>query len=269
MDTNTSTPRPLRISDPSEWRLVCVITATGLEAYLRNLEDPTAEVECLLRESWGKTENILKELENAVYDNPQLLDDFSTDMAIVSERTLWVPREVMESSDDMCDSYFTELFGGEQDDIMRDYLGDKVCMYTLTPGLRAFLDRTFPGARIRNQQSVIVARFGDRIADMPRIYIDIREGEADFIAFEDTRLLTAVTHDWRSIEDIQYHLFNIMDVYGLDRRHIHISLSGLKDEKRRLTALLRNEVAFVMMTMVPGIATKAGMSLTASLLMRS
>lgn len=269
MDTNANTPRPLRISDPSEWRLVCVLTSSGFEAYLRNLEDPTAEVECVVRENWGNTDNILKEFENTVYDNPLLLDDFSIDIAIVSERTLWAPLSVIDSWEDMGDSYFTQVFDCTPDDIMRDYLEDKVCMYTLAPGLRSFLARTFPGARIRNQQSIIVSRLGDRIADMPRIYIDIREGEADFIAFEDTRLLTAVTHDWHTIEDIQYHLFNIMDVYSIDRRHIHVSLSGLRDVKRRLTVLLRNEVAYVMMTMVPAIATKAGMSLTASLLMRS
>ena len=48
-----------------------------------------------------------------------------------------------------------------------------------------------------------------------------------------------------------------------------MSLSGLRDEKSELLKSLRQDVAYVMMTMVPGIATKAGMSLTAALLMRN
>lgn len=246
-----------------------MISAGGMEAYLRNLEDPTAEVVTLVHEKWESSDNLLATIENAVYDNSRLLDDYSVDIAIVTERTLWVPASVIEEWDDMGDGYFNSVYDTDAEDIMKDYAGDKVCLYTLARGLKSFLGRTFPGARIRNQQTILVERFGERSADLPRIYIDIRRDAADFVAFDsDSNLLMAVTHEWRTLEDIQYHLYNLMDVYGLDKRHVHISLSGPRDEKRDLTAQLRKEVAYVMMTMVPGIASRSEMSLPAALLMR-
>ena len=152
---------------------------------------------------------------------------------------------------------------------MQDYVDGKVCAYTLVPGLQAFLQRTFPGARVRCHQSVLVKRLCDRVVDMPRVYIDIRKGWADFVVFDGTKLLMAVSHEWRAQEDIRYHLFNLLDVYDIDPKGVHVSLSGMRDEKNALMQALRGDVAYVMKTLVPGIASKTGMSLVASLLMRS
>ena len=50
---------------------------------------------------------------------------------------------------------------------------------------------------------------------------------------------------------------------------MHVSLSGEREIRNELVQGLRQEVAYVMMTLVPGIAVKAGMSLTAAMLMRT
>lgn len=262
--------RAVRIGDPSDWRLVMVIGSTGVEAYLRNVENPMDEVETLFVEEWPSEDSgLLERIEGAVYDHPQLLDDFAADISVETPYALWAPEAVIDSDDDPGDRIFTTVYAARDEDIMRDYLEDKVCLYTLTPGLQGFLQRTFPGARIRCHQTVMVTRLEDRVVDMPRVYIDIRKGWADFVAFEGRKLLMSVTHEWREKEDIRYHLFNLLESYGLDPKEVHVSLSGLRDEKSELLKSLRQDVAYVMMTMVPGIATKAGMSLTAALLMRN
>lgn len=260
----------VRIGDPSDWRLVGVISEHGMEAYLRNVEDPMAEVAVLFRESWeSKGQELLDKVESAVYDHPQLLDDFSADIAVVTPRAIWVPESVAEGEDDPGERLYNRIFTAEEEDIMRDYVGDKVCLYSLTRGLQAFLQRTMPGARVRCHQSVLVERFTARGGDVPQVYIDIRPGEADFVAVRDKGLLLSVTHEWATSEDIRYHLFNILDVYGLDPKEVHVSVSGSRDDREALTTALRGDVAFVMRTMVPGIAAKAGMSLPAALMMRS
>lgn len=262
--------RAVRIGDPSDWRLVMVIGADGIEAYLRNVENPMDEVETLFSTEWpAEREGLLERIEGAVYDHPQLLDDFAADIAIKTPRALWAPEVVIDSDDDPGDSIFTTIYAANDEDIMRDYYEDKVCLYTLAPGLQSFLQRTFPGARVRCHQTILVTRLQDRMVDMPRVYIDIRRNWADFVAFDGKKLLMSVTHEWRETEDIRYHLFNLLESYGLDPKGVHISLSGLRDEKTTLLKSLREDVAYVMMTLVPGIATKAGMSLTAALLMRS
>lgn len=270
MESGEQTYRAIRIGDPSDWRLVMVLSERGIEAYLRNVENPMDGVSTLIREEWSYNgEPLLERIENSIYDHPQLLDDFSADIAIVTSRALWAPESVIEADSDPACKIYNSVYAAEEEDIMRDYQDGRVCLYSLTPGIKAFLQRTFAGARIRCHQTVLVKRLGDRGADLPVVYINIRKEEADFVAIDGKRLLMAVTYDWKHIDDIRYRLFNLLDVYGIDPAAMQVSLSGLKDEKSRLLNGLRDRVAYVMMTMVPGIAAKAGMSLTAALLMRS
>ena len=275
MEETNSGYRAIRIGDPSDWRLVMVIGAGGIETYLRNVENPMDEVEILFREEWdGDTSTLLERVESAVYDHPQLLDDFAADIAIETPKALWIPEKIVEKgeesdSDDetpTVEKIYNAVYEAAEEDIMQDYVDGKVCAYTLVPGLQAFLQRTFPGARIRCHQSVLVKRLCDRVVDMPRVYIDIRKGWADFVVFDGTKLLMAVSHEWRAQVDIRYHMFNLLDVYDIDPKGVHVSLSGMRDEKNALMQALRGDVAYVMKTLVPGIASKTGMSLVASLL---
>ena len=269
MVTSEDTYRAIRIGDPSDWRLVMVLSSGGIEAYLRNVEDPMAGVSVFLQEEWSADGTpLLEKIENAVYDHPQLLDDFSADIALVTPTALWAPESVVDSDSDPAVKIFNSVYAADEEDVMCDYQDGRVCIYSLTPGVKGFLQRTFAGARIRCHQTVLVKRLGDRGSDMPVVYVNIRAGWADFVAVDGKKLLMAVTHDWHDTEDIRYRLFNLLDVYGLDPASVQVSLSGLKEEKGILLRGLRDRVAYVMMTMVPGIATQAGMSLTAALLMR-
>ncbi len=112
-------------------------------------------------------------------------------------------------------------------------------------------------------------RSRERGADESRVFIDIREGEADFIAFYGRSLLAGVTHRWHDPADIQYHLFNIMQVYGLDPASVQVSLSGLRDIKTGLMRELRRDISYVMLTMVPSPGAKAELPLVGSLLLRN
>lgn len=97
MEETNSGYRAIRIGDPSDWRLVMVIGAGGIETYLRNVENPMDEVEILFREEWdGDTSTLLERVESAVYDHPQLLDDFAADIAIETPKALWIPEKIVE-----------------------------------------------------------------------------------------------------------------------------------------------------------------------------
>lgn len=265
--------RAIRIGDPSDWRLVMTISNQGMEAYLRNTENPMDDVITLLREEWDLSgRSLLERVESTVYDHPQLLDDFSSDIAIVTDQALWIPEKVVESVEDPALKIFRSVYDAHEEDLMMDYVDGKVCVYTLAPGLHGFLQRSFAGARIRCQQSIIVSRFCNRNADMSRVYINMRKGEADFVAFDGKKLLMAVTHEYHSADDISYHLHNLLDVYEINPQDVHVSMSAtreMREERGIIMDKLRETVGYVMVTMVPGIAKKAGMSLTSALLMRN
>lgn len=211
---------------------------------------------------------MLRNIENTVYDHPQVLDDFSSDIAIIAPKSIWVPTELVEDNIEEAARLYNQVYTAEENDVMTEAVDDATCVYSLTPGLNGFLQRTFPGARIHPHLAVLASRFRERSSDMPRVYLDIRHNEADFLAFDRRDLLMGATHCWHDPDDIQYHLFNILNVYGLDPDEVQVSLSGLKDVKNKLMPELRKNIAYVMLTMIPAVGTKADLPLAASLLLR-
>lgn len=265
MEERLTTYRGVRIDDTAEWRLVVYISNRGMSAYLKNLEDALEPIVTLFEESWGEgEENLLSRIEGAVYDHPQLMDDFSTDIVICTPRTLWVPESDVFDPEDAAELY-NRVYTGAEEDIMCDTLNGMACLYMLTPGLTGFLRRTLSGARVVCHQTVELQRFMSRGADQPRIYVDIREGEADYIVLDDRKLLLCATHEWRDVNDIAYMVFNIVDVLGLNASETQVSLSGEKEERTGLLKTLRERVGYAMLTMMPSAVSKMEMPLAAAL----
>ena len=264
----SNTYQAVRINDVAEWRLLCCISETGISAYLKN-SNPTEEIKVLFEEKWqADPDSLLEKIENAVYDHPQVLDDFTADIVIVAPKSIWVPTELVEDDEENAAYLYNQVYDAEDYDVMTEAMGDATNLYSLVPGLNAFLQRTFPGARIHSHIAVMAARFRERNSDMPRIYAEIRSNKVDILAFDRRNLLMAATHTWHEVSDIQYHLFNIMNVYGLDPKEVQVSLSGLRDEKNTLMRELRKSVNYVMLTMLPSVGGKTGMPTPLALLLR-
>lgn len=258
----------LRIGDIAEWKLICVISAAGMCAYLRHA-DPSREVVTLFDLQWNPDQDsLLSKIEEAVYDHPQVLDDFSAHIALVAPKCLLLPADMVDDDDDMAAELYAEVYPSEPEDVMTDEANGIVYAYSLVPGLAAFLMRTFPGASVKSHLAVLASRFKERSSDMPRVFVDIRHGECDILAFDCNRLLCAATHQWAEQADIEYHVFNTMNVYGLVPEQTQVSLSGLRDVKTPLMQSLRRTINYVMLTMVPSIGARAGMPVVASMMMR-
>lgn len=260
-----TTYRGVRIDDTADWRLVIYISETGMSSYLKNIENPLEPVVVLFEEKWQRDESaLLRHIESAVYDHPQLLDDFSTEIVVCSSKVVWAPGELTEDFGHESEIY-NKVYKADECDVMSDMLQDICCIYSLSPGLPAFLRRTLSGARISCHLSVLARRFMSRGADMPRIYADVREGAVDFVVLDDRRLLMSATHQWHDKMDIAYHIFNMMDVYGLDPGNTQVSLSGLHDIKQELLKILREHISYVMLTMMPSAISKTEMPLAAAI----
>lgn len=264
-EEHLTTYRGIRIDDTAEWRLAVYVSETGMSAYLKNIENPLEPVATLFEERWQRDESqLLRRIEGAVYDHPQLLDDFSTEIVVCTPRALWVPEDKAGDSEEWTSLYNT-VYRAEEEDIMCDTLEGMCCLFSLAPGMPSFFRRTLSGARVSCHQTVLSRRFITRGGDTPRVYVDIREDEADYIVLDDRRMLLSVTHRWHDMMDIAYHLFNIMDVYGLDPAAAQVSLSGMRDIRTPLVKELRRHIAYVMLTMMPSAVSKAEMPLSAAI----
>lgn len=193
MEDNLTTYKGVRIDDTAEWRLAVYITETGMSAYLKNTENPLEPVATLFEEQWQQDETaLLRNIETAVYDHPQLLDDFSTEIVICSPRAMWVPEALAGDYEEQTNLY-NKVYKAEETDVLCDTVNGICCLYTLCPGLPAFLRRTLSGARVSCHLSVLARRFMSRGSEMPRVYADIRQGEVDFVVLDDRRMLLAST----------------------------------------------------------------------------
>lgn len=250
-------------TDTGVWRLIIYISATGMSALLRHTEDAGQPLVQLFATHWEDDgAPLLPKIESAVYDHPRVLEDYATDIVVETTLLTWAPEEALDSEDSEI-SIFSELYPDSSGELMSETLGDMTILFSLAPGLGAFISRTIPGARIRSHIGVLAERFLRQTSDMPRIYADIRAGEVDLIAIEGKRILGSATHRWNEDTDIAYRIYHLADVLGISPSALHLSLSGDRESVKRLTELMRKHCSYVVSTPVP---EGEGMPLAALLL---
>ena len=213
-------------ADTGQWRLIVNIFTTGISAYLENTIHKDVEPQELFSTFWDSPSgDLLKHIENAVYDHPRVLDDFSARIVVYDRKTLFMPTELLTETEGSEEAYYTSVYPGEEADVMCDTDKDVTAAFMLAPGLRGFLGRTFPGARISSHLMDIVSA-NRRTGEGLRLVVRVRKGEADYVLFTDDALLSASTHSWSRGEDICYTAFNLLDVYGANPAETEIITDG-------------------------------------------
>lgn len=218
-------------TDTGMWRLVLSVSDDGIIALLRNITVPASEgTHILFRKEWEcKNEELLSNIEGAVYDNPRILEDFATHIVVTTAKALWIPSELVDE-DEVDDKYFNCVFPCDIEDISLDIGENESCAYTLTPGLNSFLRRTLPGCKVTSHLSIIKSEFekaksrSDYEEKENRIYVNIRKDHADIFAFSSGRFLCGAVHEWKEITDIVYKTLLISDAYGLDPKETAVKL---------------------------------------------
>lgn len=213
-------------ADTGQWRLIVYISPTGMRAMLENTLHTDVEPQQLFSTHWeNDPENLLHNIENAVYDNPRMLDDFSARIVLFDRKTLFIPTKVLEDDEGMEEEIYTSLYKADAADLICESDGDITAVSSLSPGLKGFLYRTFPGARIStNLMSLVSAMRKENEGGGKRITVVERENgcEADFILLDGNALISASTHSVAGREDIIYHVYNIITAYGFDPADVDI-----------------------------------------------
>lgn len=219
--------------DTGQWHLAVDISSYGLGAWLVPDASLGRSPKTLAEESWNPaSENMLHRIEDAVYDNPTILDDYSADIIIESDRQLWLPADIY-TSDEECAEIYTKIYGGDEFDVLINETVKEKTAFTLVPGLKSFMQRSFPGARIWSQQALL-KEAGMQPHDEYKFLVDIRKDSADFILLHRGNLLSASSHPWKSEADISYTLMNILQTYGADPNKTDLIFSGLHETRQNL-----------------------------------
>lgn len=218
MQDNTPIGSAADMADTGQWRLEAVLSRNGVSARLRAIGRPGVAERPLLDTVWeNDEEGLLKRIENAVYDHPQVLDDYSALIIIDTPLTTWAPADTVPDEEDR-ERVYTTVYGGEPEEVMADDLpeGGPVAMYTLAPGLRAFLGRTFPGARVRCHQSLLVEQLTAEFPEGESLVAVARRNSCDIAALSGGELMCIATHPALTPPDIAYHLLSTAAAAGID-----------------------------------------------------
>lgn len=272
--TETSSVQPIILTpadfaDTGQWRLIINIADEGMCAFLRHISDREKPIVEMFRTNWTSSDpaSLLKNIENAVYDHPGLLDDYATEIVIDSRFTTFAPSSVIDSEEDIETEIFETIYPGKDQEVLADRFGEITALYSLCNGLEGFLSRTIPGARIRNSLAILTEHFRSRTQEGARVYVDIKPGVADIIAFDNARLLAASTRTWQAEDDIAYMIFHLLKAYNLAPETTEIHISGLSNIRKSLTEKLRKFFSYVVRTSLPDIIDKYSLPAAVGILM--
>ncbi|MBD5275518.1 MAG: DUF3822 family protein [Bacteroides sp.] len=226
------------LTDTGQWHLAVDISKHGFGAWLLPDASLGRGPRVLVRQDWQPTEEgLLGRIEDIVYDNPTVLDDYSADIIVESDRQLWLPASLFPADDDCAEAYVS-IYGGDILDVMVNDLGKEKCAFMLTPGLKSFMQRSFPGARIWSQQSLL-KEAATQPHDSFKSLIDIRETTFDTILLSRGELMCASTHLWKTETDIAYVLLNTLQTYEAPSTETEIVFSGRREVRQRLGKTLQ------------------------------
>ena len=223
-------------ADTGQWRLLVNIYQGGLDAFLENTLHREIDPQELCRAEWAPDkEKLSKNIEEAVYNNPRLLDDFATRIVLYDRCTMLIPKEIAEESAGSEEELYKRVYKAESTDIMTDFEGDITGVWSMGPGVKSFLSRTFPGARITcNLLEQVRHAFGISAGKEERgrkkeerengygktglhVYKTEREDEVDLVLIDGNDLLSASTHEIKNQKDIERLEQELFKAYGKDR----------------------------------------------------
>ncbi|MDE5796545.1 MAG: DUF3822 family protein, partial [Muribaculaceae bacterium] len=190
-DNQTPKYSAAELADTGRWHLVVRIGDKGAEAWLNYIAD-NSRPNRLFTIDFDDSETHIEQLERAVYDNPRVLDDFSTDVIIDTDRVLWTPKSANdpETVRLMADTLWPDL----ATDVLTDRTGTDVCHFVLTPGLATCMQRTFPGARVVCGLSVLRRFVATHHSKGTTLYVDFSDKSMiHILATQADKLLFAST----------------------------------------------------------------------------
>lgn len=260
-------------SDHSVWQLLLTVGMRELHAafYDRN----SGRFADYSRRRWEcESADTLKCIEDAVYEDPLLLDDYDVSILIRPAMTLTVaPEDYPEEDSQKMHDALSLADATERKDVWREPLGEALALYSTPEGVRDFLSRTFLTERVSHALRPIVDYFTlrARTEGGERMWVHLEPGRLDVVAFRNGRLLLANTWSFATAADAAYYLLYAWRALGLDAAQGEMSVSGDKALRDEAVPMLRRYINYVRLTMYPASLAaplREGISLCEALYMK-
>ena len=249
----------LVIERPELWSLSLSISKKGVRFALYCTEQDNSLIarDIPFDDGEGPT---LKKLENAIYDNPILLNDYKTTrISVESMQFMLIPPEYAGESEEIMET----MYPRHESDLASCTLdsSDGISIaYLAESGIMAFLSRTFPDAKICHHLRAETEYYQSKQEEgttMGRMYITLVGERLDVVVFSRGELRFANSFMFSNINDAAYFALAAWSDTGLDSMSDEVQLYGDKESREKLTPILQRYISYV----VPGIFPAQALSI--------
>lgn len=263
-------PQKPDYSDHSVWRLLLTVGMRGVEAVFHNVKTQVC-VPYLTREWECADPDVLKHVEDTVYDDPLLPDDYDTSIFVRPRATLLVPPDMTDAEDvGSLDRVLSVLDGAERKDIWCEPAGEAMVLYSTPAGVRGFLGRTFLTEDVHHAIVPLVSRFTPKASAEggEKMWVHLHPAGVDMVAFRDGRLLHAGCWTCLPGMDAVYYVLFAWRSLEFDPSRGELMVSGKEELRREVMTTLRRHINYVSLTVTSSAVSDAlsrGVSLSAAL----
>lgn len=260
MSNLSSTTQDIVIQHPERWTLILRVgySAVKFIMYCDDIENSLISRELPLNLDMN---DYLKALENCIYDNPVLIQDFKTIAVSVASRHFVILPDEMGADDlihDVIDYVYADD-DGDREQCRLEGTGASIA-YTIPRGVLAFLQRTFNMPKIVHHLTPLVrySTIKSEKSSMTKMLVHISDGEMDMCVMRKGELMMANTFTCRNVDEMQYYILNAWQNLSLDVMNDELQLSGDKAVRDELMPRLRKYISYVMPIIFPASAMKIG-----------
>lgn len=238
------------ISDRSHWRLSLTVGDSCVRAIFR--DDAAHRVVCYSSRTWqGDPAESLSKIVDAIYEDPVILDDYTTTILVRPTRMLFVPATT--PADDI-EANAAELISlvdaADNKDVWTEPLLPGVLAVWSTPAeVRDFLLRTFPTEDVHIALLPLVRLMADTRGEVAIVHLD--NTTLDIVVMRDGVPLLINTREYGEPADAAYYIVYALQAIGVSTATAEVRVSGRREVRAQLMPMLRRHLGFVTNALLP------------------
>lgn len=248
-------------SNPSLWYAAIKISSSEVHYELfNNLEDNSLIYKSINLTADNGTH--LSCVENVIYDNPILLQDFGRVRVIIdTTKFMLVPTELV--AEDSKDMLFAKVFPDYEGEVMVNEIkgSNASILFGVDKGLVSFLKRTFQNLMILHHLTPLCEYFHAKNKggeEINRAYITVYGDKVDITICANSSLLFANSYTIKGSGDAVFYILNIWKQLGLDAMRDELHICGDTHLRDELMPVLREYITYVLPVVFPPAIFKYG-----------
>ena len=268
MSNLSDTTEHIKVQRPELWTLELSLLPTGIDFMLyTEAAGESMHVGSIVVGSGSGVAPLpdherVKTIENAVYDNPVLLDDYKRVRVLVAAQHFVVlpPDTTDDQASRLLAVAYPESAADTEAVVCRMPRCGQVIAFEMPKGLRSFLDRTFNTPQVYHHLYPLCEHYYrlNSGSGISRMFLNLHENAMDVVVYRRGELLMANTYPFTNLDDAAYFALHVWQSLELDQQVDEIQLTGRREHREELTASLRRYVKYVMPAIYPAAALRLG-----------